>query len=93
MSTQNLSQEDIEEIKLNLRQFKKSQEDLLNLLKGNPYNPKDTGVLGTVHATTEKVELLTKWKDRVTYVAIGASLVSVPAGWGIVETIKSLIQP
>lgn len=64
-------------------------KEVLHLLKGNPLNEKDNGIVGTVIESKAKIEKLEKFKDKVIYVLIGASLT---AGYALSDIINKFLK-
>lgn len=80
-------QVDIANDKLNL--VRVDIKDVLVLLKGNPHNSTDLGVLGRLTSSEKRIEKLEKFKDRVIWVIVGMALTS---GYGISEIVRRVSE-
>ncbi len=77
-----------DEINQKLDLLASSQSQILALLKGQPLNPHDSGILGDVHSINIRVQKIESQLTRAKWVAVGLCL---PASYGIVGIIRELI--
>lgn len=69
-----------EEISARMDSFEEKQNEMLALLRGQPINPEDRGLIGKVNSHSKRILSLERFKDRGIYIVVG---ISIGAGYGI----------
>jgi hypothetical protein len=90
MSTHELSQlkESLDEHREILQSISQTQSNMMQLLQGNPINPKDTGLLGRIEVTETKIRTLEVQRDRAFWGFAGVSAAAGFLYW-IISLFKS----
>ena len=86
----------LNEIDYKLDSLQKSNEKILDCLKGNGMNPKEKGLIGDMEKAAIKISLLEdridaleKLKDKFIYLALGAG---AALGWSITDLIGKIFS-
>jgi uncharacterized protein YydD (DUF2326 family) len=86
----------IQENNVKLATLIDQNKSIMDLLKGNPLNANDRGMLGEIQKLHEKddaiekrITKLEKFKDRMVYVGAGMGLVG---GWGITDLLGKIFS-
>ena len=75
----------------NLGKLDKRIETMNTMLTGDGMNPANQGLIGTVNRNRDDIDKLIKWKDKITWIIVGATAVATAISSTIMTIAMKLI--